>query len=539
MEAVSGVSGNTSGQQVGAGGATSSQFVAASSTSSAEAASATIGPNLSTLSNGDRGDDVKLLQESLTALGYNPGTVDGIFGSRTEAAVRAFQGSHGIGVDGIAGRGETWPNVLSSLTSRRDSLIQATAGGSPSSDLQNQISTIDGLISNVSGSGGTYIVQSGDTLSGIASRHGVSLNALLGANPQITNPDRIQLGQQINLPAGASGTTGGGTSPGGGSSSVGNANIDALVQAVPASIRNANPEIAQHIERIVNVAQQEGLSQQQTAYVLATATHESHLGRFMEEYEGRSDLGNTQPGDGVRFKGRGYVQITGRRNYEDWSNRLGVDLVGNPELAENPDIAAQILVIGMRDGTFTGRRLDTYINGSGTDFINARRTVNGTDRASLIAGYAGNFNTALANSSQASTTSGAAAAPGGSAPTSGTNVTVGAENSSADIHLKGSADIANLDQRVVDTFDEIVAAWQAAGGPTPVITSGNDGRHSVGSLHFSDLAIDLRANNISDSLAQSIANDLSNRLGSDFDVIFESFPSNPANDHIHLEYDPD
>jgi len=156
--------------------------------------------------------------------------------------------------------------------------------------------------------------------------------------------------------------------------------------------------------------------------------------------------------------------------------------------------------------------------------------VNGTDRASLIAGYAADFDNMLAQSSSPATPT---------PPTNGGNtVSVGPEGSGADLLLKAGADIDDLDPRVCDTFDDIVAAWEAAGGPTPVITSGNDGRHSVGSLYFSDLAIDLRVNNISDSLAQSIANDLASCLGSDFDVIFERFPNNPTNDQIHLEYDP-
>lgn len=456
----------------------------AAAPASAAGTRAAVRSDLDVLSNGDRGADVRLLQEGLNALGFNTGPADGIFGPRTERAVRAFQQSQGVTVDGIVGRGETWPALQDALQNRQGQLL-----------------------------------RDADAI-GIGTPVGQAL---------VADADRI--GGLIDQIEGTGSRTGSG---------VGNADIDALVQAVPASIRGANPDVAEHIERIVNVARQEGLTQEQTAYVLATATHESHLGRFMEElssgaqYEGRADLGNTQPGDGVRFKGRGYVQITGRANYQDWSNRLGVDLVGNPELAEDPDIAAQILVRGMRDGTFTGRGLDTYINESGTDFRNARRTVNGTDRADLIAGYAVDFNRALAASGSSTQ-----AAPGASAPTGGGRaVTVGAEGSSADLHLKRGADIDNLDRRVVDTFDDIVAAWSAAGGPTPVITSGNDSRHSQGSLHFRDLAVDLRANNISDSLAQSIANDLAARLGADFDVIFERFPNNPANDHIHLEYDP-
>lgn len=132
----------------------------------------------------------------------------------------------------------------------------------------------------------------------------------------------------------------------------------------------------------------------QIAYILATAQHESGMGQFMEEfasgqaYEGRRDLGNTQPGDGVRFKGRGYVQITGRRNYTLYSQLTGQDLVGNPARAADPDVALFTLVHGMTTGQFTGARLDLYVGGNRQDFFNARRTVNGTDRASLISGYA-------------------------------------------------------------------------------------------------------------------------------------------------------
>jgi predicted chitinase len=60
-------------------------------------------------------------------------------------------------------------------------------------------------------------------------------------------------------------------------------------------------------------------------------------------YEGRADLGNTHPGDGERYKGRGFIQITGRANYAAYGQKLGIDLVGNPELALRPDVAAKIL----------------------------------------------------------------------------------------------------------------------------------------------------------------------------------------------------
>lgn len=64
-----------------------------------------------------------------------------------------------------------------------------------------------------------------------------------------------------------------------------------------------------------------------------------------DEYEGRADLGNTQFGDGRRYKGRGYIQLTGRSNYRSYGNLLGVDLEGNPDLALDPTIAGRIFAV--------------------------------------------------------------------------------------------------------------------------------------------------------------------------------------------------
>jgi hypothetical protein len=99
---------------------------------------------------------------------------------------------------------------------------------------------------------------------------------------------------------------------------------------------------------------------------------------FTQHYEGRHDLGNTQPGDGPRFRGRGYVQITGRANYIKFSELLGVDLVGrNPERALEPDIAWKITSYGMLHGTFTGHKLADYDQpGGGFDYYNARKIIN-------------------------------------------------------------------------------------------------------------------------------------------------------------------
>jgi len=68
-------------------------------------------------------------------------------------------------------------------------------------------------------------------------------------------------------------------------------------------------------------------------------------------------LGNLNPGDGAKYHGRGYVQITGRANYQDWKNRSGKNLINNPDLALDPKTAIVIVFDGMMLGTFTGKTL--------------------------------------------------------------------------------------------------------------------------------------------------------------------------------------
>ncbi|MBW4633571.1 MAG: peptidoglycan DD-metalloendopeptidase family protein [Iphinoe sp. HA4291-MV1] len=136
---------------------------------------------------------------------------------------------------------------------------------------------------------------------------------------------------------------------------------------------------------------------EQIAYICATVQRETDMGRIMVEQgsreyfnylEGRSDIGNTSPGDGFTFRGRGFIQLTGKINYQRWSKILGIDLVNNPDLAAEPRYALPILVISMRDGLTTGRKLSQYIRPGSIDFFNARRVVNALDHAADIAGYA-------------------------------------------------------------------------------------------------------------------------------------------------------
>ena len=132
------------------------------------------------------------------------------------------------------------------------------------------------------------------------------------------------------------------------------------------------------------------------AMFLAQMAHESGNFRYDEEihdgsnYEGRSDLGNTKEGDGKRYKGRGYIQLTGRANYTHYGNKLGVDLAGDPELAKKPSVAADVAV------AYWNERVDRAAAASG-DVRTVTKNINGgynglQDRIDKFKKYSGNPN---------------------------------------------------------------------------------------------------------------------------------------------------
>ncbi|MBP1152387.1 glycoside hydrolase family 19 protein [Methylocaldum sp. RMAD-M] len=103
-------------------------------------------------------------------------------------------------------------------------------------------------------------------------------------------------------------------------------------------------------------------------------------------------LGNLYPGDGNLFHGRGFVQLTGRNNYERAGRFLNVDLISNPDKAKEPKLAYQIAVQGMKEGWFTGKKLGHFIkDGVSPDYENARTIINGHDKATTIADIARRF----------------------------------------------------------------------------------------------------------------------------------------------------
>jgi putative chitinase len=114
------------------------------------------------------------------------------------------------------------------------------------------------------------------------------------------------------------------------------------------------------------------------AHFLAQIAHESDGFCTTEEYasgkayEGRKDLGNTQAGDGVRYKGRGLIQLTGRYNYQVYGKAIGKDLVGHPEVAADP---ATSLLLACEYWNRTARGLSRFADKD--DIVSITRAING------------------------------------------------------------------------------------------------------------------------------------------------------------------
>ncbi|MCU4583103.1 hypothetical protein KTJ32_19100 [Acinetobacter gyllenbergii] len=141
------------------------------------------------------------------------------------------------------------------------------------------------------------------------------------------------------------------------------------------------------------LAEEQTITSAQAAYILATAWHET--ARTMQpviEYGSEKYLKSKQY---YPYIGYGYVQLTWLANYKRMGDYLKIDLVKNPKLALQADIAARVMIVGMKKGMFTGKKLENYINQDKKDYINARRIINGTDKAELVAGYAEIFEQAL------------------------------------------------------------------------------------------------------------------------------------------------
>lgn len=127
----------------------------------------------------------------------------------------------------------------------------------------------------------------------------------------------------------------------------------------------------------------------QLAYILATVYHETAKKmQPVKEFGGEKYLLSKAY---YPYYGRDLVQTTWKINYEKVKNFSNIDVVSNPELIGQMPLAAKVAVTFMQKGWYTGKKLRDYITADKVDFKGARRIINGTDKAALIAGYASSF----------------------------------------------------------------------------------------------------------------------------------------------------
>lgn len=215
---------------------------------------------METLREGASGADVTLLQARLKERGFSPGSIDGTFGSGTEAAVIAFQRSQGLLPDGVVG----------SITAAALGFGAAEAPTAPAFPAI--------------------------TVAMVAKMFPVTRLDNIKTNL----PHVLTALQQASLVSGP------------------------IVLAALATIRAET-------EGFVPI--DEGMSRFNT----------SPGGQPFDLYDHRSDIGNRGPTDGADFKGRGFVQLTGRTNYDRFGAVVGVDLLREPERANEPETAARLL----------------------------------------------------------------------------------------------------------------------------------------------------------------------------------------------------
>ena len=147
---------------------------------------------------------------------------------------------------------------------------------------------------------------------------------------------------------------------------------------------------------IASTCMKYGLLRNQAAYVLATAYWET--AHTMEPVREAFWLSEDWRKKNLRYYpwyGRGFVQLTWESNYHKASSELGADLTTDPDKVMQPDISAEILVLGSRDGWFTGKKLSDYITLQQSNYRGARRVINGTDKAAAIAELARDYEAAL------------------------------------------------------------------------------------------------------------------------------------------------
>ncbi|MGB0564377.1 MAG: peptidoglycan-binding protein [Spirulinaceae cyanobacterium] len=303
--------------------------------------------------------DVKALQETLNLLGFKAGKVDGKFGSGTEAVVKDFQSQNNLEADGVVGSG-TWKVLLEKAYPK----LKLEDGWKQNMELGETVKLMQTKLNaagfNVGTPDGKFGPGTEAKVKAFQSSNGLGADGIVGTGTWSALLKGGSTGPTVKF-----------------ESSLATPAKIAQVFECPAS------QTEKYLPGVLAAMDKWGILDRLTLIGLcATIRIETGGFRpineyggnryFTRMYEGRKDLGNTQRGDGARFHGRGYVQITGRANYREYSRKLGLGnkLVDNPELALNAVYGAEIIARYFKD-----RNVDDACRAQ--DWRRARRLVNG------------------------------------------------------------------------------------------------------------------------------------------------------------------
>lgn len=241
-----------------------------------------------------RGPKVLKMQQMLAQWGFDVGPLDGYFGPRTESAVRAYQRAAGLPENG------RWLLWTADGGKSAPAIPAGSQAPQPPSDV--------------------FVPSS---------------------PPQ--EPSSLPLPPAAPAPAPAP------------AAPSGKVDLPLTMEQIAEATRIPLKNVQENWPALERALADAGMTDRNTALgLIAISARESAMTPITEfasgrAYEGRSDLGNTQPGDGPRFRGRGYIQLTGRANYRYYGAKIGVDLENNPELANRPDVAAKVVVAYWQD----------------------------------------------------------------------------------------------------------------------------------------------------------------------------------------------
>jgi putative chitinase len=226
------------------------------------------------LKQGSSGPDVQDLQQKLKDLGFDPNGVDGNFGPGTKAAVIAFQQSKGLQADGIAG-----PATLAALQAATGGTT--TGGAAVSDSASGTAATASGL--NLAGLAGKVPDAVIAQIPEAAAKFGITTNLRLAhflAQCALESMNFTAVVENLNYSA------------------------QRLLQVFPKYFKNVD--------------------------VNAYARNPQKIGSRV--YANRMGNGDEASGDGFKYRGRGYIQLTGKNNYQSFTNHIGEDCVANPDL---------------------------------------------------------------------------------------------------------------------------------------------------------------------------------------------------------------